>query len=237
MALLETKDITKSFGGLRALEKVSLKLIEGSIVGLIGPNGSGKTTLFNCITGVIPADEGTVLFRETVVSGAPTHGLLKQGLGRTFQLSRLFAGMTVVENVVSTMRGWSNRTDVCKAREALHFLEISALANEYVEDLSYGQRKLVELARLLVHKPVCYMLDEPFAGINPSLAAKIIEDVRRLREKGATFLIVEHNMSILSQLTDRLVVLDQGRLIADGAPEIVLNDATVADAYLGKKRG
>lgn len=219
-----------------ALSGIDACIEHGSVTALIGPNGSGKTTLFNCITGLLKPDAGRIVYDGRAITGWPPHHLIGLGLGRTFQLCRLFRGMTVMENLLAPVPRGSATLHLRRAREILEMLDLAPLANEDSGQLSYGQQKLVEFARLLMREPRCFLLDEPFAGINPALAATLVGHIRDLQVRGATFLIVDHTMSILMELADRVLVMDHGALIADGPAEVVQRDTRVQEAYLGRSR-
>jgi neutral amino acid transport system ATP-binding protein len=224
---LEVEGVSKSFGGLQALSLCSLGVERGSIAGLIGPNGSGKTTLFNVITGYVRPDTGTVRLGETPLTGCRPDQVFSLGLGRTFQLTRIFARLSVLENMlVATQRneGWlrsvtrpaASTAEHRRAMDLLDFVGLARLASSKAGILSYGQRKLLELAYILVADPEVILLDEPAGGVNPTLINEIRERILELNREGKTFLVVEHNMEFVS-----------------GAPDIVRTDRRVLDAYLG----
>ena len=244
MAILSIAGVSRSFGGVQALQGCSLDVEEGSVAGLIGPNGSGKTTLFNVITGYVRADAGRVLFRDEDITGQRPNQVFARGIGRTFQLTRIFERLTVVENMlVATQRseGWlrgltrskSSVAEVDTALELLEFVGIAGLAELHAGALSYGQRKLLELAYVLVADPQVILLDEPAGGVNPTLINRIAEKIRALNGQGKTFLIVEHNMEFVMSVCDRVTVMHQGCNLVSGTPEEVRNDSRVLDAYLG----
>ncbi|HVC13665.1 MAG TPA: ABC transporter ATP-binding protein [Acidimicrobiales bacterium] len=244
MALLEADSVAKSFGGLVALTGCSLEVEQGEIAGLIGPNGSGKTTLFNVMTGYVRADSGRVRLGGTDITGASPAKVFGLGLGRTFQLSRIFARLSVLENMlVATQRheGWlrgvvkrqASTAEQGRARELLEFVGLDHLERLPAGNLSYGQRKLLELAYLLVADPVIILLDEPAGGVNPTLINMIADRIRALNAQGKTFLIVEHNMEFVMGLCDRVTVMNQGRAIVSGTPDAIRGDPRVVDAYLG----
>jgi branched-chain amino acid transport system permease protein len=241
-ALLEVRGATKSFGGLVAVDNADLTVREGTITALIGPNGSGKTTLFNLVTGAMPADAGQIWFDGRRIDRLPpwTRGHL--GLGRTFQVTRLFKSMTVLQNVVAPLpdarwrrmlAGAVSGHEADRARELLSFVGLSKLADQPAGSLSYGQQKLVEIAQVLMMEPRLILVDEPAGGVNPSLVEKLAEVIRGLNEQGVTFLVVEHNVPMVLALCDPVVDFSSGVPIAEGPPGIIRNDPVVLEAYLG----
>jgi ABC-type branched-subunit amino acid transport system ATPase component len=240
-ALLEVEGLTKSFGGIRALDECSFEIAEGSVGALIGPNGSGKTTAFNVITGYQPADAGRLTFRGRGVRRPDPCRLQRLGLARTFQQARVFPGLSVLENVVlgrnqswhSLLRRRVPSADRRRAEDLLDEFGLAAHADMPAGGLSYGQRKLLELASVLMAEPVLVLLDEPTAGINPIMVETMEHHIRRRHAQGVTFLIVEHEMQFVMRLCDPVIVLDRGRPIACAAPGKVQNDPRVLDAYLG----
>jgi ABC-type branched-subunit amino acid transport system ATPase component len=239
--LLEIRDLTKSFGGVRAVDGCSLAVGEGTITGLIGPNGSGKTTVFNIVTGYLRADAGTVAFAGHDVTGFRTGRLYRAGLSRTFQQARVFDHLTVLENLVAARgyRLWRlfaprvGRDDRARAEDLLEEFKLAGLARAYASELSYGQRKLLEFAAVLMSEPRMVLLDEPTAGVNPVMVETIERHIRDLHSTGITFLVVEHDMGFVMRLCGRIVVLDAGRGIFAGAPAEVQGNPLVLDAYLG----
>jgi neutral amino acid transport system ATP-binding protein len=242
--LLAVENVSKSFGGLRALAGCSLTLEEGSIGGLIGPNGSGKTTLFNVVTGYVRGDSGSVSFKGTAVTGAKPDQVFSLGIGRTFQLTRIFGRLTVLENMLvatqrregwlrSVVRGTASAEERARAMELLAFVGLARLWDSSAGTLSYGQRKLLELAYVLVAEPSVILLDEPAGGINPTLIGEIRDRIIELNKQGTTFLIVEHNMEFVMGLCDKVTVMDAGSAIVSGPPAEVRVDPRVLDAYLG----
>ena len=229
--ILVAEKLSKRFEGRVALNEASLAVKRGSITGVIGPNGSGKSTLFNIIAGTLAPNSGRVYIEGQEVTGSSPADICRRGVGRTFQISRLFAEMTVMENLVAVAHGMDDRTAVKRAQELLEFLEITAIADKWGSELSYGQRKLVEMARALMLKPSIMLLDEPFAGINPRLQNRIVEHLKTLCTKGLTVFFIDHEMRIVLQECDLVYVLAEGNVIASGAPESVRNDPKVLDAY------
>ncbi|MGH3735355.1 MAG: ABC transporter ATP-binding protein [Micromonosporaceae bacterium] len=239
---LETTRLSKAFGGVTALDGASVAFHDGKVNALIGPNGSGKTTYFNCVTGMIKPDSGRVAYRGKDITGQAPHRIARAGLGRTFQLCRIFPRMTVLDNLlasagprglVSSLRGSRNRTETERARGWLARVGIDHLQHTEARNLSYGQQKLLELAGVLMSEPDTILLDEPAGGVNPALIERIGALVRQLNAEGRTFLIVEHNMDLVMGISDHVVVLDRGRPIAEGPPSVIRSDERVLGAYLG----
>jgi ABC-type branched-subunit amino acid transport system ATPase component len=245
-ALLRAEGVSRSFGGVRALSEASIEVPEGSISGLIGPNGSGKTTLFNIITGYERPDAGAVYFRDEAITNAPPQRVFARGIGRTFQLTRIFPRLTVLENMLVAAQPPDSRVrwriplaraggaaDRRRAMDLLDFTGLTGHAAAAAGTLSYGQRKLLELAFVLVADPAVILLDEPAGGVNPSLVNEIAARIRELNTAGKTFLIVEHNMEFVMGLCGTITVLDYGTVVAAGPPAAVRSDPRVLDAYLG----
>ena len=231
---LRAEGVTKSFGGVQALSRCSLTAPAGQITGLIGPNGSGKTTLFNVMTGYERTDTGQVFLGDQQITGAPPHRVFALGVGRTFQLTRVFPRLTVLENMlVPAQRGRSHRQHRQHALDLLAFTGIADHAGALAGTLSYGQRKLLELAYVLVADPAVVLLDEPAGGVNPSLIHHIADRIRELNKQGRTFLIVEHNMEFVMGLCHQVTVLDSGTVVASGPPAEIRANPRVLDAYLG----
>lgn len=238
MINLQVNDLTRDFRGLRAVDHVSFSITEPQIVGLIGPNGAGKTTLTNVMCGVHGATTGTVHLNDFRIDGLAPYEIARRGLGRTFQIPRPFRRMTVLENMlvpamavhVTTRR----RIFEDRAREIMNFLTIDHLMYEYGQSLSGGQQKLLELGRLLMLDPSIIILDEPFAGVHPRLMETIYDYIRRVREEGKAILLISHDMGAIFSLSERMLVLNFGSLIADGDPESVKQNAAVIEAYLGE---
>lgn len=229
--ILVVEDVRKSFGGRVALDGASLRIARGSITGVIGPNGSGKSTLFNIVAGTLPPDAGRVLFDGQDLAHTSPAEICRRGLGRTFQISRLFAELTVLENLVAVAHGLSDAQAVQRALELLDFLEITALRDKWGAELSYGQRKLVEIARALMLAPRVMLLDEPFAGINPRLQNRIVEHLQALRTQGLTVFFIDHEMRIVLEICDDLYVLAEGQVIAHGDAAAIRADERVKEAY------
>jgi neutral amino acid transport system ATP-binding protein len=232
-ALLRTDGVHKSFGGVQALEACTVEIDEGTVSGLIGPNGSGKTTLFNVITGYAKADAGEVYLSGRKITNAAPDKVFALGIGRTFQLTRIFPRLTVLENMLVPCRG-ARAADRKRAMAQLEFVGIAGHHAALAGTLSYCQRKLLELAYVLVADPAVILLDEPAGGVNLTLVNQIADRIRELNADGKTFLIVEHNMEFVMGLCDRVTVLDSGTVVAAGPPDIVRADHRVLDAYLGE---
>jgi branched-chain amino acid transport system ATP-binding protein len=248
--LLEAKEVIKAFGGHRAVDGLTFTLGRGRITGLIGPNGAGKTTVFNCLAGAMRPTAGRVQLNGVDITGAAPQRVFAAGLARSFQIPKPFPAMSVLENVMLAPRRqlgerlWANwlRPAAVAAQErrtreaALHWLDfvgLTKLASQPASVLSGGQRKLLELARVMVAQPQLVLLDEPGAGVNPALLALIIEKIGVLNQQGVSFLIVEHNMDLVSQLCETVLVMAEGRLLTQGPPRQVLADGRVVEAYLG----
>lgn len=242
MTLLQATNIRKAFGGIQALDSCSITVEKGSITGLIGPNGSGKTTLFNVITGYERSDGGKVEFNGLDISRYTPNRIFGMGIGRTFQLTRIFPRLSVIENMhvaiqrkglASLLGRWSASSEHARALHLLEFVGLTHLKDAPAGSLSYGQRKLLELAFILIAEPQMVLLDEPAGGINPTLIGQLGERIRELNRQGVTFLIVEHNMEFIMGLCHHVMVMHRGAKLAEGKPEAVRANPAVLEAYLG----
>jgi branched-chain amino acid transport system ATP-binding protein len=248
--LLEVTGLSKSFGGVHAVRDVSFRVAKGTVKALIGPNGAGKTTLFNLVSGVIAPDAGTVTLRGAPVQGEPSHRIAARGVARTFQQIRLFAGMSALENVMVGVHPrsragflagmlhlpwtWREERDIeRRAREALDFVGAADLCALDATSLSYGQQRAVELARALASEPELLLLDEPAAGLNMRETSDLARLIGRIRDRGITVLVVEHDMGLVMNVSDEVAVLSYGQKIADAAPRAVQKDPEVIRVYLG----
>lgn len=249
--VLDVDGVVKTFGEIVAVDDCSFAIEEGSITGLIGPNGAGKSTMFNVISGFLEPDSGTVTFDGRNITDAPAHEIARNGLVRTFQITRDLSDMTVMENMMLTPKGQSGESMVRavlnpgavareedkireRATDLLELFELNHLRNEYAGNLSGGQRKLLEMARMLMLDPEVMLLDEPMAGVNPTLENSIVEHIRLLNETNdMTFVIVEHDMEMVMNLCDRVIVMNEGRDLAAGPPREIQQDDRVLKAYLG----
>lgn len=252
MSLLELHDVTVCFGAMRAVDSVSLHVDAGLITAVIGPNGAGKTTLFDAVSGHVSGASGTALFAGQHLLGRPPHRVARLGLSRTFQTPRLFANMTVLENMIVAAPNQIGETAFAslwrrkavreqedmireRARELLEFLELADVAQHAGDELSGGQQKLLEIGRALMTQPTLVLLDEPVAGVNPTLAAKIGHKLRQLLSTNVSFLLIEHDMEFVMENADWVYVLAQGQVIAEGEPLTIRKNPEVLDAYLGRR--
>jgi branched-chain amino acid transport system ATP-binding protein len=234
--ILRVDDLRKAFGGLIAVDGVSFGIEAGRITGLIGPNGSGKTTLFNLVSGVVAPDGGRILLEGHDVAGWPAFRITGLGLARTFQISRVFGQLTVWENMMVVARQDSAAATRDTASELLARVNLYDAREKLGADLSYGQHKLLEFVRVLMLEPRVLLLDEPFAGVNPTMQNTILDLIKAVREEGRTIFLIDHAMTIVMSLCERILVLDMGQLIADGPPEAIQQDERVLDAYFGRRR-
>ncbi len=228
------RDVHRSFGGIRAVSGCSFEVAHGSITGLIGPNGSGKTTMLNLISGQLALDRGQVFLRGREITDLPPGTRTRLGIGRTFQLVRIFLQLSVLENMLAASREASLVDATRRALELLDQVKLTKLREAPGYHLSYGQRKLLELARMLMLDPDVLLLDEPFAGVNRTLAAELADLIRRLGESGKTLVIIDHEMKIITKICDRLVVMDHGQILTSGPTATVEADPRVLEAYFGK---
>jgi len=248
--ILSVKDVIKRFGGLSAVDGATFDVPERSITGLIGPNGAGKTTLFDVITGIYRPDSGHIRLDGEEIQGESPDEIAKRGVGRTFQTPRIFHGMTVAENLAFAAKGQTGESAVGalvrpgtitneeaalreRVAETLAFLDLDHLADEYARGLSGGQRKLLELGRVLMLDPELIMLDEPVAGVNPALTDDLLDRLHTLNDQGRTLLLIEHDMDVVMNHCDYIVVMHNGRKLASGTPAAIQADEQVVDAYLG----
>ena len=245
MALLEIHNLTKHFFHLSALNGVSLSVESGELLGVIGPNGSGKTTLFNCVTGVLAPTSGQIRFRGEDITGFGADLVHRRGIARTFQLIQLFPEMTVLENMLlaaqereGTLIGRlfrrEGREPTARALSLLDYLGIADLRQQLASNLSYGQQKLLDFGMALMSRPAVILLDEPLAGVNPTMINRLVGHIRALNAEGYTFVVIEHNMEVVMSLCRRIVVLSQGERIAEGPPAEVAENPLVLDAYFGR---
>ena len=249
--MLQLKGVSKTFGGLRAVDGVGFSVAQGSITGLIGPNGAGKTTLFNIVAGALAPSAGEIRYRGNRIDGLPPHRIHRAGIARTFQIPRPFAALSVLENAMLAPTGQSGerfwnalfrpgrvrlqeRANRDKALSVLEFLGLTRVADEPASNLSGGQMKLLELARALMSDPGLILLDEPGAGVNPTLLHAIMDRIAELNRRGVTFLIIEHNMDLVTTLCRPVIVMAGGRVLMEGDAQAVRRDPRVLEAYLGQ---
>ncbi len=247
--LLEVQQVTKTFNGIHAVENCTFSVKENSITGLIGPNGAGKTTMFNMISGLLSPTAGTIYFKDKEITKLPAYKRARLGFGRTFQSIRLFPELTVLENlIVALPENKANFIDVFKPRkklrkklekqalELLESVDLQEKSNLKAYELSYGQKKLIEILRIRANSSQLILLDEPTAGINPTLIKKVTKQIKNLQKEGKTIFIVEHNMPFIMDLCEEIIVMDQGKEIAIDKPEKIQKNKKVLEAYLGKSK-
>ena len=249
--LISVKNLKKSFGGITAVDVKELSFIEGELTSVIGPNGAGKTTFFDLISGFQNADSGDIFLKENNISNSQPYKIARMGMVRTFQLTKVFDRMTVMENLLFSGSNVNNDSFLRsilklnsqkvyenslkdKANEIMKDLNIGHMADSYARELSGGQKKLLELARAIINEPEILLLDEPLAGVNPKLAEDILSLIKKLSEDGITIVMVEHNIEAVMKISERVVVLAEGSLIADGSPNEIRTNKNVIEAYLGK---
>ena len=231
--ILDVRALERRFGGIRAVDGITFAVPEGAIVGLCGTNGSGKTTTFNCISGTDRANGGSISFRGSEINGADPYAISRLGIGRTFQIVRIFAELTALENLVAVARVGRDCERLDRALAALETVGLARMEDTLAGSLSFGQKKLLELARIMLLDPALLLMDEPAAGVNPALLERLLGLLKRFNAEGRSILIVEHNMRVISELCEWVYVLDHGRMIAQGTPEDVRADPQVRQAYLG----
>ncbi len=242
MNILEVKEVTKTFGGLVAVNNVSFEVSKGEIFGIIGPNGAGKTTLFNVISGFYRPDKGRIFFDGKEITGQKPHRLAKLGLTRTWQLVKPFLGMKVLDNILVSIyatkgivTGISEEEAIRRAEEILDFVGLLHRKDLLAEALPHGERKRLEIARAIATEPKLLMLDEPAGGLTPTEMDEVMDVVRRVRESGITVIVIEHNMRVIMNICERIMVLNFGRKIAEGTPEEISTNEEVIKAYLGER--
>lgn len=241
--MLRVHELTKRFGGVTAVDNCSFEIEEGSVTGLVGPNGAGKTTIINLITGFLRPDHGEIYFKERNITGLKPHEIKRKKIIRTFQITRVFPQMSVLENMLvplqeegflTLFRKKMVKEEKKKALDLLEFIEMARFKDEYSANLSFGQKKMLELVSILMPDPQFIILDEPVAGLNPVIIEKILDYIKRLRKRGKTFLVVEHNIRVVSAISDKIIVLDSGQKIAEGTIEEIQLNERVKEAYLGR---
>lgn len=233
MTVLAVKDIARNFGGIRAVDGLSFAVQQAEIVGIIGPNGSGKSTLFNLLTGTLKPTAGTITLFDRDITNLPAYKIARAGLGRTFQIPALFVNMTVRENLWTSAVQFDWDNAVANADAVLEQLELTRVADDLASSLSGGQQRLLEMGRILMQKPKIALLDEVAAGVHPRLRQIMLDAIRTLRDAGTTFLIIEHDMELAQDICDRIIVMDAGKIVAEGTFDEISHDPHVMEAYLG----
>jgi len=231
--ILRVEDVVKKFGEVAALDHCSFDVERGSITGLIGPNGAGKTTLFNLITGVLQPDQGHVYLNGEEITGKKPYEIARRGVGRTYQIIRIFPKMTLLENLLVVGKGKEKRI-IEKAMELLQLVKLLDKKDDYASDLSFGQQKLLSLAQVLMLDPELILLDEPAAGINPTLQNELMTLIHRLNEEGKTFIIVEHDMNVIMNHCQKAIALNYGQKIAEGSCSVIQKDERLLEHYFGR---
>jgi branched-chain amino acid transport system ATP-binding protein len=231
--ILRIDDVVKKFGEVVALDHCSFAIESGSMTGLIGPNGAGKTTLFNLITGVLQPDSGHIYLKGEEITGKKPFEIARRGVGRTYQIIRIFPKMTLLENLIVVGKG-KERKMVEKAMDFLRFVKLEEKKDDYASDLSFGQQKLLSLAQVLMIDPQLILLDEPAAGINPTLQNELMVSIHRLNEEGKTFIIVEHDMNVIMNHCQNAIALNYGQKIAEGSCSIIQKDERLLEHYFGR---
>ena len=231
--ILRIDDVVKKFGEVMALDHCSFDIEAGTITGLIGPNGAGKTTLFNLITGVLQPDQGHIYLGGKEITGKKPHEIARRGVGRTYQIIRIFPKMTLLENLIVVGKG-KERKELENAMNLLGLVRLEEKRNDYASDLSFGQQKLLSLAQVLMPNPQLILLDEPAAGINPTLQNELMALIHRLNEEGKTFIIVEHDMNVIMNHCQNAIALNYGQKIAEGSCSIVQKDERLLEHYFGR---
>jgi branched-chain amino acid transport system ATP-binding protein len=231
--ILRIDEVVKKFGEVAALDHCSFTIEAGTITGLIGPNGAGKTTLFNLITGVIQPDDGHIYLKGEEITGKKPYEIARRGVGRTYQIIRVFPRMTLLENLIVVGKG-TERTTAERARELLRLVKLDEKREDYASDLSFGQQKLLSLAQVLMLDPQLILLDEPAAGINPTLQNELMGLIHRLNEEGKTFIIVEHDMNVIMNHCQNAIALNYGQKIAEGSCSLIQKDERLLEHYFGR---